>query len=162
LATAGAQPLSSLGTRPRRAGWIQYPRELMANLLETEGIEAHAIWCALVSQAAYKPETFETAYGTVQLERGELLYSHRTFAARLRLRWTIVRTKVDKWANNGRITKRPLPRTSAAHTRAHRPTIITIVDFDTYSPPLGTDYTPEDTEGEGEESIAEEAKRDSR
>jgi hypothetical protein len=134
------------GARNRRSGWFQYPRELMAHLIETEGTEAHGIWCELVSMAAYKAESFETAYGIVELERGELLYSHRTFASRLRLKWTIVRNRIDRWAKNGRIRKRPLPRSQAAHTRAHPPTIITIVDFDIYSPLAALEHTPEDTQ----------------
>lgn len=131
-----------------------YPRELMAHLLETEGPVAHALWCSLVSQAAYKSTTFESAYGVVQLERGELLYSHRTFAARLKLRWTAVRSRVDRWAKNGRIKKRSLPVPLRAHIRAHPPTIITIVDFDTYSSPSFDEHTPDDTHPASDESTS--------
>jgi hypothetical protein len=135
-----------------RAGWFRYPRELMANLIATEGITAHGIWCELVSSAAYKAHPAETAHGTIELERGELLYSHRSFAERVGLKWTVVRNKIDRWSKNGRIKKRPMLRTQRAHTHAHLPTIITIVDFDTYSSPSVLEHTPEDTENVNDEA----------
>lgn len=120
----------------------------MANLIATEGIEAHALWCELVSGAAYKPETVKTPYGTIELQRGELLYSHRTVAERLGLTMSAVRSRVDRWARNGSIKKRPSVRTQPAHNTAHPPTIITIVEFDTYSPPPVEERTPECTEND--------------
>jgi len=132
--------------RRPRAGWFMYPREFMDRLLATEGPDAHAIWCALVSMATYKPITFDSPYGTVELQRGELLYSHRAFAQRIKdLTWAAVRSRVDRWARNGQLKKRPLPVPLRAHTRAHPPTIITIVDYDTYSPPSLDENTPDDT-----------------
>ncbi|HEX8252937.1 MAG TPA: hypothetical protein VF846_07320 [Thermoanaerobaculia bacterium] len=127
----------------------------MANLIEAEGIESHSLWLELVSAAAYRPGRAETVYGTVELERGELIFSYRTYGERLGLTMAQVRTRVERWARNGQIRKRPLTPTRSAHHRAHPPQIITIIDYDTYSPPSLGGHTPSRTQDDIEQSTSD-------
>ncbi|WP_343545478.1 hypothetical protein [Sphingomonas paucimobilis] len=85
-----------------------------------------AVWAWMTDTARFKAHSFQTRFGIVQLERGQLLASQRTIAEDFGLGRQQVRRLIDSMVKAGMIAE------NSTHPASRAGTIITIVNYERY------------------------------
>lgn len=85
-----------------------------------------AVWAWMTDTARFRAHEFQTRFGIVRLERGQLLLSQRTVAEDFGLGRQQVRRLIDSMVIAGMITE------NSTHSASRAGTIVTIVNFERY------------------------------
>ncbi|KKC27308.1 hypothetical protein [Sphingomonas sp. SRS2] len=85
-----------------------------------------AVWAWMTDTARFRAHEFQTRFGIVRLERGQLLVSQRTIADEFGLGRQQVRRLIDSMVIAGMITEK------STHSASRAGTIVTIVNFERY------------------------------
>ncbi|WP_374648995.1 hypothetical protein [Rhizorhabdus sp.] len=85
-----------------------------------------AVWAWMTDTARFRAHEFQTRFGMVRLDRGQLLVSQRTIAEEFGLGRQQVRRLIDSMVIAGMITE------NSTHSASRAGTIVTIVNFERY------------------------------